>query len=343
MAAVFGTSASLTARPQLASFILLAVFVAAWLRTTRDGRARWWLVPLTWIWACSHGFWFVGVMVGVLVVLGMVVDAEQENRARAMRLLAIPLIGFLTAAVTPAGPELLLAPLRVGETTHFVSEWRASSLTDPNLAVTVAVAGAVVIIWCRQGRRLPWTRLGLLALGVGWALLYARTVALGAIIFAPLLAEALQSLHPEESTRKTASERWTLFTSAALALVLAAIVLPRTAADPGMPNSLDPALSRIPANSVVFDEYSLGGWLLWRHPHLRPVIDPRVEVYETAYVQQYVRALAAMPGWNETVHQSGAHYAVLPSDSPLTAALKAGDQWMEQQQTEGYSLLVKRK
>ena len=57
--ALLGAAASLTPRPQLVSIALAAVVTAAWLSSARDGRARWWLVPMTWVWACSHGMWFV--------------------------------------------------------------------------------------------------------------------------------------------------------------------------------------------------------------------------------------------------------------------------------------------
>ena len=52
-------------RPQLVSIALAAVVTAAWLCSARDLRARWWLVPVTWVWACSHGLWFVGPLVGL--------------------------------------------------------------------------------------------------------------------------------------------------------------------------------------------------------------------------------------------------------------------------------------
>ncbi len=38
---------SITPRPQLVSFVLLPVVLAAWLQTDRDLRPRWWLVPLS--------------------------------------------------------------------------------------------------------------------------------------------------------------------------------------------------------------------------------------------------------------------------------------------------------
>ena len=64
-----GAGGSLSPRPQVFGFILLAVSLAAWLRTERDGRIRWWLLPLTWLWACVHGTWLY-VDQAVKVVMG---------------------------------------------------------------------------------------------------------------------------------------------------------------------------------------------------------------------------------------------------------------------------------
>lgn len=107
-----------------------------------------------WVWASSHGLWFVGVLIGTVVVAGMILDTTPGARAPALRQLLVPALGMLAAAATPAGPARLLAPLRVGETTDLVSEWNPPSLTDPNVEVALAMAGGVALIWSRQGRRI---------------------------------------------------------------------------------------------------------------------------------------------------------------------------------------------
>ena len=53
---------------QLAALLLLAGSVYGWRATARDGRTRWWLVLVSWVWACSHGTWVVGLAVGGLAV-----------------------------------------------------------------------------------------------------------------------------------------------------------------------------------------------------------------------------------------------------------------------------------
>ena len=56
----------LSMRPQVISYLLVAVVVGAWLRTARDGRVRWWLVPLVWVWAMLHGMWPVALVIGAV-------------------------------------------------------------------------------------------------------------------------------------------------------------------------------------------------------------------------------------------------------------------------------------
>jgi hypothetical protein len=338
--AVFGASASLTPRPQLVSFILLAVVTGAWLKTAVDGRPRWWLIPLQWVWACSHGMWFAGVLVGLVVVSGLLLDSRVTPR-EAARLLAVPLLGAAVAALTPAGPGVLIAPLKVSGMTAYVSEWNPPSLLSPNVAVTMCAAAAVAVLWLRRGQRTPWSHVAVLAMAVGWTLLYARTVALGAVMLAPLLAMALQSLHPDEDEPSTASERATLGASVAASLLVALVALPHLAAKPAeVPNGLDAQLRALPQGTVIFDEYSLGGWLLWRHPQLVPVIDPRTEIYDPAYVRAHVLALGAMPGWEDTVTKSAAAYALLPEQSPLAYALERGPDWAALARDSGFVLLM---
>ena len=99
MGATFaGMTTSLSVRPHLATFVLTVVTAGAWLKTSTDLRARWWLVPLTWVWACSHGMWFVAPIIGLSVVAGMALDRAANPRQIA-RLASIPVASTAAAAV----------------------------------------------------------------------------------------------------------------------------------------------------------------------------------------------------------------------------------------------------
>ena len=99
---VLAASASLTARPQLVSFALLAVVVTAWLRTEQDHRVRWWLVPLVWVWSLCHGFWFIGAGYGVLFVAGFALGRRMP-RPVLLRQAALAVASFAVVALSPIG------------------------------------------------------------------------------------------------------------------------------------------------------------------------------------------------------------------------------------------------
>ena len=100
----------------------------------------------------------------------------------------------------------------------------------------------------------------------------------------------------------------TLVASLVISGVLAAVVLPATTATPDrMPAGLDAALDRLPAGTVVFDEYGLGGYLRYRHPDLVPVIDERTELFTVDYVEAYLSARGAKPGLDRLRRADGSH------------------------------------
>ncbi len=334
-----GMGASLSPRPQVVSFILSVVFVGAWLLSARDLRVRWWLLPLTWVWACAHGMWFNAVIIGGAALAGIMLD-RRASRGQIVRMAAVPTGGLLLAALTPVGPRLLLAPLAVSGYTRYVTEWAPPSIRDPEVAVTLGMVAVVALIWLREARRPAWTHVMILLVATVWALAYARTVALGAAMAAPVFAAAVQSLLPGEPGRVGRGERRFLLLSAGLCLAAGALVVPSTARAPAkVPSGLDHALNALLAGAVVLNDYQLGGWLLWAHPQVTPVIDGRAEVFSVRHVDQYVAATAARGRWRDFVRASGAQDALLSDGSTLATALQERMGWRLVGADGGYVLL----
>ncbi|HET7400013.1 MAG TPA: hypothetical protein VFJ94_15970 [Intrasporangium sp.] len=330
---------SMSLRPQLVTFALTAVTVRAWLRTAEDRRPRGWLVPLTWLWACTHGMWFVGLVVAGTVIAGMALDRSLSWR-QGRQLALVPALSLVAAALTPVGPGLLLAPLTVRGYTRFVTEWAAPSLSDGFFLAFLALAAVPVLLWARGGTAVPWTRLLLLAAGTGMALLYVRTVPLGAAVVAPVTAEALA--RASRLRREDVSPRETRATAvlAAVGLAIAAVLAPTVAAHPGRgPAGLDVALDALATGTVVCNDYTDGGWLLWRHPQLRPVIDGRTEVYSVDHVERYTDFVAARPGWQAFPQRTGCTHALLPDGSPVLESLRAQEHWTQVARADGSTLL----
>ena len=337
--AFLGMSATLTPRPQMVSFILLLIVTSAWLRTARDLRPRWWLVPVSWLWACSHGFWFAGIAVGAVVVVGLVLDRRIRG-AIALRLLAIPVLSLLLAAMTPVGPRLLLSPFAVSGVTQFITEWAPPSIHDLSPAATAVMIAVVALTWAKS-RQVAWTHIGLLLLATCWALLSARTVTLAAAMTAPLLAAALQSLLPDYPPRISRREVATLGAGVVACLAVVTFLLPGSTGTPAnVPNALNASLDRLPPHTVIFNDSALGGWLLWRHPTLEPVIDGRSEAFPVAQFEGYIKTSQVSAGWERFLEATDSTHALVEEHSPLATALDERLHWRILGRDDGYVLLA---
>ena len=136
--------------------------------------ARWWLVPLTWVWACSHGMWFVGVVIGLVALVGLFPDGTVRGRAW-LRLALVPLGSLAAAALTPVGSRAAAGSLGRGR----------DAPVRRRVALTVAT-DIDFVAFLVLGRRRP-THLVARApshsvdrdpargLAIGFALLYVRT------------------------------------------------------------------------------------------------------------------------------------------------------------------------
>jgi hypothetical protein len=196
------------------------------------------------------------------------------------------------------------------------------------------------LVWLRSARRVSVTDLLLWAVALASAVVYARMIAVGAIVATPLLAGALHSVLPSRRAPRRAEWR-ILAVATAVMLVVVGLIVPRTAsAAGGVPTRLDPTLARLPEGTVVYNVDALGGWLWYAHPNVRPTMDTRAEVYGPTYVEAYVRAISAYPGWDQTIDRSGARYALVSVNGALANSLQATRHWTVVADDASYILLA---
>lgn len=340
IATAVGTAAltiGLTPRPQVVSFFMLSVFVGAWLRSSLDLRPRWYLIPLTALWACCHGMWIVGVILGFAMVLGIALD-RNATRQIVTRMLAIPVAGVLVPILTPAGVGTLLAAVEPRNSRQYITEWQPTSFLNPQAAL-VAVAIVVVLIAAIRRGHLSWTQILLLLMTAGWTALYTRTVALGAVMITPLLATTLHMWMPDAAKKVKATERWivgVLVICCLAALAVAVKTSPRISEE--LPLTLDQKLAALPEGEVVLNDYKLGGWLEWRHPHVTVVIDGNTPAYSDQHFESYLRAMNLAPGWYGFVETAQANYALVGRSSTIAEGLRLKG-WHRAAQDEQYVLL----
>ncbi len=276
---LYAMETGLSMRPQVISYLLVAVVVAAWLRTRRDGRVRWWLVPLVWLWAMLHGMWPVALAIGAVAVVGLALD--RAPRGLVLRAAVVPVASAVAAALTPVGPELYTAIAAVRSRSRFFVEWGAPDWTSTYflaLAIVFVVAVAAMV----KRRRSSWSEVLLVLLAAGFAVYSLRTVPVAAAMIAPLAAGSAQSLLGDRPA--VGRREWVAVAGgSAVALLALALAVPHTSADPPhQPAWVDPALSHLPAGTKVLDDWGWGGYLMWRYPQLDLVMHGYGDTFTTA-------------------------------------------------------------
>ncbi len=322
--ALYSMQSGLSMRPQVVSYLMTAVVVAAWLRTLDDHRLRWWLVPLVWLWAMLHGMWPVALIVGAVSTAGLTLDHAPKRVV--VRGTGLTVSCALAAAVTPVGPSLYGAVVAVGDRASYFAEWLPPDwLTWRSAAFAVLLAATLVGLWRR--RENSWTEALLIALAGVFAAYSVRTLPVGAAMLAPLAAGPLQAMLGRR-TPVGVRERWAVLGGAALALVALAVAVPRTSDDPlPVPSWSDQAIGGLPPGTKVLNDWSLGGYLMWRYPRLDLVMHGYGDTFTTAELTRNNDLLLVGPGWQHDLRETGARVAVLRPGSFLAARLASDDGW----------------
>ena len=127
---ILAASPGFSARPQMLSYLFLIGTQAAWHASARDGRPRYWLLAVAWVWPMSHGLWPVGLAISVGMLAGIAL--ERRFAPAVLARLGLVVVGsFAASALTPIGLESYRSLLVVGTRTEFFAEWGAPSSPLP--------------------------------------------------------------------------------------------------------------------------------------------------------------------------------------------------------------------
>ena len=325
----FGTSAAWGERPQLLGILLLAVTVLLWWRAVLRCRAPWAVVPLTWLWACLHGTWLIGLVVGVLFVIGAALDRRWSGRAL-LSAAAVPAAALLAACLTPLGLKAITEPFRVGEAARlYVHEWQHPTLTNPLLVVVlISVAVSLASVAVHSPDR--WLRALMTMAAAALAVWMVRTIAAGAVVLAPALAMGLSALgsrrrQPARGQRTREWQAWLL--AGLIATGVGAWHAASTDWGPPVSPQVSTALSQLSPGSVLAVDGRAVGWLQLAHPDLRPLKDLRAEVYSAQTTQKYKAFSQAGPGWAAYVDEHHLNTVLADRDEPLDPAIAHEGTW----------------
>lgn len=334
--ALLAMSSGLSARPQVISYVFVVITTAAWIRTATDGRPRYWIILVNWLWVPMHGMWVVGVLISAAAVVGLCLERPRAPGTW-LRYAAIPVGSAVIAVATPLGWGVYGAVGAVGSRASGLSEWRPTDFTQAPAAILVAMA-AVVVLTAMRKQALSWPELALLGLACSWALYTTRTVDVAAAMLAPMLARALE--HHSPTALAPSRREWAVVAAivgaAAVALWPVAAQRSDRAAEPAWINA---RLAAMPEGTKVLNDWELGHDLLYRQPHLQLVLHGYLDVFTHDEVERNIDIADVQPGWDRLVEELDVDYALVQKDSPLGYAL-VKDEWREVEADRTYVLLL---
>ncbi|TIC88695.1 hypothetical protein E8D34_03205 [Nocardioides sp. GY 10113] len=337
--AAIGLQPWLTMRPQMISFLLTVAVVAGWQRAARLRTVPWWLIPLGWLWAQCHGMWAVGVLISLAAAIGTIAQTRPDRRRRAA-LLAVPAGMALAALATPVGPRVAAALWAATSRAPHFGEWGAPDYASPEMWPITALVLLTIALVARQRGLAPFD-LVLLVTGCGLALYSQRTIPLAVVVLTPVAAAAINRATGRRRAPVNRLERGCL-TAAALT-VIAAGTVSGSATAPGITADVDPFQQRLVGlapHTAVLTDRGLGSALLWTNPGLEIPVHGYGDLYADAELDALDAMVRVEPGWDATVRRLGADVALLPSDSPLSDALRRAG-WAPAQETERTVLLLR--
>jgi hypothetical protein len=307
-------------RPEAATYLLLAVFLLV-LDGEPSPAALAGLVGLEALWANLHALSALGVGVLGLFAAGAAVArwlplpaGWRRGATQAGPLAVATAAAALAEALTPFGVAGALFPLRLlrvirgGEVTSAaVIEHRPPALADlspPAALALLALAALAVLALILGGRRLHVGRALVAAAFLGLGVLARRNVGLVGLGLVPLLADGLTDVAAAIDRRRipavVAAGALVLWPLAASARIVAGRYYDAAHLTRRFGLGVSPLL--VPVGAVdfvathaprgrIFNDDSVGGLLLWRHPGVPVFIDGRMQVYPPAVFAAYEAAL----------------------------------------------------
>lgn len=337
-----------TIRPQALSWIMFSILVGGLIHLRPD-RSRWTLalVPFFVVWANLHGLWVVGLAVlGVYAAMTLLGMTPMSAGAKRWAVAMIPL-AMLGTIFTPAGPSILLYPLRYVNAGDWglenITEWQSPDFHDPAHLTLLVYMGAVAVFarW-----RVPWWMSIFAFMGIALTLLALRNGPIAAILGAPALAVGIDAaLHDWRPVTRSyspriARQRRILETALALVIAVAGIIIfiprdPAAAVRESIERELPVQGVEVLRNAVpdgrIVAWYGWGGYVIGEMYPLgaRVMVDGRNDMYDDAILREYDQVRKAEPGWQEIADRWEVDAMIFPPDEFITRGPAVDAGWCE--------------
>lgn len=336
------------ARPHLFTWLLVAVF--CWLiergRVSGNKRLLVALPGLMLLWVNAHPGFGAGFLMLAVWCASETVQArrggtreEQVVHQQWSKWFAITgLVCFAVSFANPYGIRLhqhivayLFSPNTV---TAHVTEWLSPDFHNPRLYwfELLVPFGAAAGVWHGLRGRFAWC-----ALTLGWmhlALVSVRNVPIFGIVCTAPLASQIEHilrdqgwafrLHTAEASLMR-SRVGTLLCYVAALLLIATVSMRSRRLGPQSSLPVD-AIAHVRAGRL-FTTDRWADYLIYAEPSRLVFFDGRNDVYGPEFVDAYQTVMRAAPGWHEVLNRYGLTAVLVPTGSPIGAALAESADW----------------
>jgi hypothetical protein len=240
--------------------------------------------------------------------------------------------GTLVGAINPLGPALLLFPVHLLGKQHVLSsviEWQSPSFSS-NWArlFLVQVMLAIVLLVRRPSYRAAVP----LVVFTAAALLGQRNIAVASIVMVPGMARGFAGVGTLRGDRHEPVGAVAMIGVVVVAVLMAAVTLGQSAFD--LRTYPTEAVAWLAQAGLVRRDLPMattdttGNYLeLLYGPNARAFIDDRVDMYPTAFVNDYLVLSHGEPGWQQVLDRHGVDLVLWDRDSPVSTLLAESSGW----------------
>ncbi len=346
-------------RPQMLTLLFSSIYLFL-LECYYEKRELKWIVPLpilTVLWINLHAGYAMGPGI-IAVYLGcdfaewswyQVAGSDKKFRFREIVPAGIIFIASLLAVMlNPNGARMYIYPfetLTSPSMQRFIQEWFSPDFhqTEWQPLALLLVLLPVIAIFGR-GARIRLARTALLFLFGYMALRSMRNVPLFILAAVPVMAEladaALHSARREFASKLSldAAPPPTLPRVLHILLIAFAIIAAagrffmvtleqaKTEREKYPAAAADWILENHPAGNI-YNTYGWGGYLIWRLRDYPVFIDGRADLYGDAFIESYLQAYNAQPGWEQQLGSNNVNLVLVETGSSIGNVLAQSLEW----------------
>ncbi|MBS1841770.1 MAG: hypothetical protein JSS69_13625 [Acidobacteria bacterium] len=332
-------------RPGMFTIVFFALELEILFGALLSGTTRrlWFLPLLFWVWAGIHIEFVHGLIVLALFagesVLNHLIRYKPLRAALPRKTLWVFAACALATLLTPYGWHLYATVIQyAGQTNIYeaIVEMLAVNFRQPfhYVFLFLALAAAMALGWSRQLRPL-YLLLFAFAAVIGFRSI--KDVWLLSTVSVALIAVSLRAPEFKIEAAKVLKPRHGL----ALALCVLAVLAVawrrydanNTWIEMGLagrfPEAAAQYVEKHHLQGPLYNDFSAGGFLIWRLPSIPVSIDGRTNVHGDERVKVYSDMLRGFPGWEKNPELSSAKLIIWPTKSPLVGLLRCDARFQE--------------